>query len=69
MDSKTNKRTKCINIGKSGNEEIYAMLDEVDSDSEEDIDQLLVNDSDAEFVADEKLPVLERITNFQILYN
>ena len=69
MDSKTNERTKCIHISKSGNEEIYAMLDEVDSDSEEDIDELLVNDSDAEFVADEELPAFERITDFQTLYN
>ena len=46
------KRKKYINISKSSSEE---MLDEVESDLEEDIDQL-VNDSDTEFVADEDLP-------------
>ena len=55
MDPKINKRKKYINISKSSSEEIYAMLDEVESDLEEDIDQL-VNDSDTEFVADEDLP-------------
>ena len=55
MDPKINKRKKYINIGKSSCEEIYAMLDEFESDLEEDIDQL-VNNSDTEFVADEDLP-------------
>ena len=55
MDPKINKRKKYINISKSSSEEIYAMLDEVESDLEEDTDQL-VNDSDTEFVADEDLP-------------
>ena len=45
MDLKINKRKKYINISKSSSEEIYAMLDEVENDLEEDIDQL-VNDSD-----------------------
>ena len=45
MDPKINKRKKYINISKSSSEEIYAMFDEVESDLEEDIDQL-VNDSD-----------------------
>ena len=52
MDPKINKRKKYINISKSSSE---AMLDEVESDLEKDIDQL-VNDSDTEFVADEDLP-------------
>ena len=47
MDPKINKRK--TNISKSSSEEIYAMLDEVESDLEEDTDQL-VNDSDTEFV-------------------
>ena len=55
MDPKINERKEYINISKSSSEEIYAMLDEVESDLEEDIDQL-VNDSDTEFVADEDLP-------------
>ena len=55
MDPKINKRKKYINISNSSSEEIYAMLDEVESDLEEDIDQL-VNDSDTEFVADKNLP-------------
>ena len=49
MDPKINKRKKNIHISKSSSEEIYVMLDEVESDLEEDIDQL-VNDSDTEFV-------------------
>ena len=40
MDPKINKIKKYINISKSSSEEIYAMLDEVESDLEEDIDQL-----------------------------
>ena len=55
MDSKINKRKKYITICKSSSEEIYAMLDDVESDIDEDIDQL-VNDSDTEFVAEEDLP-------------
>ena len=47
MDPKIDKRK--TNISKSSSEEIYAMLDEVESDLEEDTDQL-VNDSDTEFV-------------------
>ena len=54
MDPKINKRKKYINISKSISEEIYALHDEVESDLEEDIDQL-VNDSDTEFV-DKDLP-------------
>ena len=45
MDRKINKRKKYINISKSSSEEIYAVLDKIESDLEEDIDQL-VNDSD-----------------------
>ena len=55
MDPKINKRKKYISISKSSSEEIYAMLDEVESDLDKDIDQL-VNDSDTEFVANEDLP-------------
>ena len=55
MDPKINKRKQYINISKSSSGEIYAMLDEVESDLEDDIDQL-VNDSDTELVADEDLP-------------
>ena len=42
MDPKINKRKKNINTSKSSSEEIYATLDEVESDLEEDIDQLQV---------------------------
>ena len=52
MDPEINKGKKHINISKSSSEEIYAILNEVESDLEEDIDQL-VNNSDTEFVADE----------------
>ena len=42
MDPKINKRRKYINISKSSSEEIYAMLHEVESNLEEDIDQLVM---------------------------
>ena len=42
------------------------MLDEVESDLEEDIDQL-VNDSDTEFVADEHLPECPPQSNNNVL--
>ena len=45
MDPKINKRKKYINISQSSSEEIYVMIDEVESDLEEEIDQL-DNDSD-----------------------
>ena len=55
MDPKINKRKKYINISKTSSEEIHSMLDEVESDLEENIDQL-INDWNTEFVSDEDLP-------------
>ena len=50
-----NKRKKYVRIDRSTrSEEIFAQLDEVNSDQEEDIDNLM-NDSDTEFIVYENL--------------
>ena len=50
-----NKRKKYVRIDRNTrSEEIFALLDEVNSDQEEDIDNLM-NDSDTEFIVDENL--------------
>ena len=51
----TNSRKKYFHIdGKASNEQIYALLDDVDSADENDIDNL-INDSDTEFIAEEEI--------------
>ena len=50
-----NKRKKYVRIDRNTrSEEIFALLNEVNIDQEEDIDNLM-NDSDTEFVVDENL--------------
>ena len=50
-----NKRKKYIRINRNTrSEEIFALLDEVNSDQEEDIDNLM-NDLDIKFILDENL--------------
>ena len=50
-----NKRKKYARIDRNTrSEEIFALLDEVNSDHEEDIENLM-NDSDTEFIVDENL--------------
>ena len=50
-----NKRKKYVRIDRNTrSEEIFALLDEVNSDQEEDIDNLM-NDSDTEFIVNENL--------------
>ena len=50
-----NKRKKYARIDRNTrSEEIFALLDEVNSDQEEDIDNLM-NNSDTEFIVDENL--------------
>ena len=50
-----NKRKKYARIDRNTrSEEIFALLDEVNSDQEEDIENLM-NDSDTEFIVDENL--------------
>ena len=47
-------RKKCFNIdGNISSEQIYALLDNVNSDNEEEIDNL-INDSDTKFIANEE---------------
>ena len=54
MDFK-NKRKNCVKLDrKTGSDEIFVLLDEVNSDLEEDIDKLM-NDSETEFVLEESL--------------
>ena len=54
MDLK-NKRKKCIKLDrKTGSDEIFVLLDEVNSDLEEDIGKLM-NNSETEFVFEESL--------------
>ena len=54
MDLK-NKRKNCVKLDrKTGSDEIFVLLDEVNSDLEEDIDKLM-NDSETEFVLEESL--------------
>ena len=49
------KRKKYVRINRNTrSEEIFALLDEVNSDHEEDIENLM-NDSDTEFIVDENL--------------
>ena len=51
----TNSRKKYFHIdGESSSEQIYALLDDVDSADEDDIDSL-INDSDTEFIAEEEI--------------
>ena len=48
-------RKKYFNIGENINsEQIYALFDNDDSDNDEEIGNL-INDSDAEFIADEEI--------------
>ena len=50
-----NKRKKYVRINRNTrSEEIFALLDEVNSDQEEDI-EILMNDSVTEFIVDENL--------------
>ena len=50
-----NKRKEPVKIDReTGSNEIFAWLDEVNSDLEDDIDNLM-NDSDTEFVSEESL--------------
>ena len=50
-----NKRKKYTKIDReTGSDDIFALLDEVNSDLEGDIDKLM-NDSDTEFVLEESL--------------
>ena len=50
-----NKRKKYVRIDRNTrSKEIFALLDEVNSDQEEDIENL-INDSDTEFIIDENL--------------
>ena len=54
MDLK-NKRKNCVKLDrKTGSDEIFVLLDEVNSDLEEDINKLM-NDSETEFVLEESL--------------
>ena len=54
MDLK-NKRKNCVKLDrKTGSDEIFVLLDEVNSDLEEDIGKLM-NDSETEFVFEESL--------------
>ena len=54
MDS-NNKRKKYVRIDRNTkSEDIFALLDKVNSDQEEDIENL-INDSDTEFIIDENL--------------
>ena len=51
----TKCRKKCFSIdGNISSEQIYALSDNVDSDNEDEIDNL-INDSDTEFIADGKI--------------
>ena len=48
-------RKKYFNIdGNISSEQVYALLDTVDSDNKEEIDNK-INDSDTEFIADEEI--------------
>ena len=50
-----NKRKEPVKIDReTGSNEIFAWLDEINSDLEDDIDNLM-NDSDTEFVSEESL--------------
>ena len=54
MDLK-NKRKKCVKLDrKTGSDGIFVLLDEVNSDLEEDIGKLM-NNSETEFVFEESL--------------
>ena len=51
-----NNRKKYIHIDwKTGSNEIYAMLDEIESDTESGIENLL-EDSDTEYISEEPIP-------------
>ena len=47
-------RKKYINAEQLSSEEIFAVLDSIDSDDEDEVDDL-INDSDTEFVSEESL--------------
>ena len=52
----SNKRKKYIHIDReTGSNQIYAMLDEIESNTKSDIENLL-EDSDAEYVSEELIP-------------
>ena len=51
-----NNRKKYIHIDReTGSNEIYAMLDEIESDTESDIENLL-EDSDTEYISEKSIP-------------
>ena len=51
-----NNRKKYIHIDReTGSNEIYAMLDEIESDTESDIENLL-EDSDTEYISEKPIP-------------
>ena len=53
MENKGTK--KCFNIDENlSSEQIYALFDNVDSDNEEEIDNL-INDLDTQFITDEEI--------------
>ena len=55
-----NNRKKYIHIDReTGSNEIYAMLDEIESDTESDIENLL-EDSDTEYISEEPIPENKR---------
>ena len=62
-----NKRKKYVKVDReTGNDEIFALLDEVNSDLEDDINNLM-NDLDTEFVLQEILLVPE--ANYHVAEN
>ena len=55
-----NNRKKYIHIDReTGSNEIYVMLDEIESDTESDIENLL-EDSDTEYISEEPIPENKR---------
>ena len=51
----TNSWKRYLHIDeKASSEQMYALLDDVDSDDEDDIENLM-NDSDTEFIAEEEI--------------
>ena len=50
----TDGRKRYSHIDKNSSEQIYAFLDDFDSANEDDKDNLM-NDSDAEFIAEEEI--------------
>ena len=53
---KRNNRKKYIHVDQeTGNNEIYAMFDEIESDTESDIENFL-GDTDTEYISEEPIP-------------